>query len=182
LEGLPATIPKVATKASQSEAADLVEWFAEAWRDPTYESFCAHVAPRLAPAARMVQPLVATHSGPEAFCRNIAPLFAAIPDVHARVLDWRGDEREVFIEFHLQGTLGRRFVRVHVCDRFSLRDGVVTERVSFFDPAPLLGAALRDPRALLALARMRRRGRALYETAFPCGFTTSQVPPNSTTL
>ena len=66
-------------------------------------------------------------------------------------------------------------------DRFSLEDGLVTERHSFFDPAPLLFAALRSPRALLALATMRRRGRALYETAFPSGFTTSQVPPNSMT-
>jgi hypothetical protein len=181
MEGLPATICKVVTETSQSEAAELVGWFAEAWRSPTYGSFCAQVVPRLAADARMVQPLIRTHTGAEAFCRNIAPLFAAIPDVHARVLGWRGDEREVFIEFHLQGTLGGRFVRLHVCDRFSLAGGLVTERVSFFDATPLMAAAARSPRALLALATMRRRGRALYETAFPSGFTTSQVPPNSTT-
>jgi hypothetical protein len=120
----------------------------------------------------MVQPLVRSHRGPKAFCRNIAPLFAAIPDVHANVLDWRGDERRVFIEFHLAGTLGGRPVRLHVIDRFSVRDdGLVTERASFFDPTPLLLTALRHPRALLALAAMRRRGRKLYETAFPTGFT-----------
>ena len=139
--------------------------------------------PRLAPDARMVQPLVKPHSGHDAFCRNIATLFAAMPDVHARVLDWRGDERTVFIEFHLQGTLGGRSAAA-ARDRSLLlrRTALVTERASFFDPAPLLVAALRNPRALLALATMRRRGRALYETAFPSGFTTSQVPPNSTTL
>jgi SnoaL-like domain len=164
-----------------SAAEELVAWFADVWSSPTYESFCRTAVPRFANDVRMVQPLVKTHTGPEAFCRNIAPLFAAMPDVHGQVLDWRGDELIVFIEFHLQGTLGGRFVRLHVCDRFSHRAGVVTERVSFFDPAPLIGAALRSPRALLALATMRRRGRALYETAFPSGFTTSQVPPNSTT-
>ena len=169
------------TSQQQTAARDLVAWFAEGWRDPTFESFCRHIVPRLAPDVRMVQPLVKPHRGRDAFCRNIAPLFAAMPDVHARVLDWRGDERAVFIEFHLQGTLGRRFVRLHVCDRFLLDDGIVTERHSFFDPAPILVAALRSPRALLALARMRRRGRGLYETAFPAGFTTSHVPPNSTT-
>ena len=100
----------------------------------------------------MVQPLVKPHRGHDAFCRNIATLFAAMPDVHARVLDWRGDERTVFIEFHLQGTLGGRPLRLHVTDRFTQEDGLVTERVSFFDPAPLLVAALRNPRALLALA------------------------------
>ena len=165
-----------------SSAEELVAWFTEAWRNPSYESFCRHIVPRLAPDARMVQPLVKPHRGSDAFCRNIATLLAAVPDVHARVLDWRGDERTVFIEFHLHGTLGGRPLRLHVTDRFTQEDGVVTERVSFFDPAPLLVAALRNPRALLALATMRRRGRSLYETAFPSGFTTSQVPPNSTTL
>jgi hypothetical protein len=167
--------------AGTAAAEDLVAWFAEAWRNPTYESFCRQVVPRLAPEVRMVQPMIRSHRGREAFCRNIAPLFAAVPDIHANVLDWRGDERTVFIEFHLEGTLGGKPLRLHVTDRFSQDGGLVTERVSFFDPAPLLLAALRNPRALVALATMRRRGRLRYETAFPAGFTTSQVPPNSTT-
>jgi hypothetical protein len=165
-----------------SSAEGLVAWFTEAWSDPTYESFCRDIVPRLAPDARMVQPLVKPYRGHDAFCRNFARLFAAMPDLHAKVLDWRGDERTVFIEFHLQGTLGGRPLRLHITDRFTQEDGVVRERASFFDPAPLLVAALRNPRALLALATMQRRGRALDETAFPSGFTTSQVPPNSTTL
>ena len=97
----------------------------------------------------------------------VAPLFAAMPDVHANVLGWHGDDQTVFIEFHLQGTLAGTPVKLHVTDRFSQEDGLVTERVSFFDPMPLLLVALRHPRALLALATMRRRGRFLYETAFP---------------
>jgi hypothetical protein len=167
--------------AGHAAAEDLVAWFAQAWRNPTYEQFCRYVGARLVPDARMVQPLVKPHRGHDAFCRNIATLFATMPDVHGRVLDWRGDERTVFIEFHLIGTVGRRLVRLHACDRFSLDGGMVTERNSFFDPAPLLLATLRSPRALLGLATLRRRARALYETAFPSGFTTSQVPPNSAT-
>lgn len=164
-----------------SPAEELVAWFTEGWRNPTYESFCRHIVPRLAPDARMVQPLVRPHKGHDAFCRNIATLFAAMPDAHARVLDWRGDERTVFIEFHLMGTVGGRPVRLHACDRFSLDGDLVTERHSFFDPAPLILAVLRSPRALLGMATMRRRARSLYETAFPAGFTTSHVPPNSVT-
>jgi hypothetical protein len=167
--------------ASDPVAAGLVAWFAEVWRNPAYESFCRQVGARLVPDARMVQPLVKPHRGHDAFCRGFATLFATMPDVHARVLDWRGDERTVFIEFHLIGTVGRREVRLHACDRFSLDGGMVTERHSFFDPAPLLWATVRSPRALLRLATLRRRARLLYETAFPAGFTTSQVPPNSTT-
>jgi hypothetical protein len=171
-----------ATTQQASSAEELVAWFTDAWRNPTYESFCRDIVPRLAPDARMVQPLVKPYRGHDAFCRNFATLFAAMPDAHARVLDWRGDERTVFIEFHLQGTLVGRPLRLHVTDRFTQQDRVVTERVSFFDPTPLLVAPLRNPRALRALATMRRRGRSLYETAFPSGFTTNQVPPNSTTL
>jgi SnoaL-like protein len=168
--------------AQDTAAPDLVAWFAEAWRAPTYEGFCRHAVQRFAPDVRMRQPLMKPHTGREEFCRNIATLFAVMPDVHGRVLGWRGDEHEVFIEFHLMGTVGGRPVRLHACDRFSVADGVVTERHSFFDPAPLIGAFLRSPRALLSLLTLRRRARALYETAFPSGFTTSQVPPNSTTL
>ena len=117
----------------------------------------------------MVQPLVEPHRGHEAFCRNIAPLFAAMPDVHANVLGWRGDERTVFIEFHLEGTLGGRPLRLHVTDRFSQEDGVVTERVSFFDPTPLLVAALRNPRALLALATHAAAGPDALRDRVPVG-------------
>ena len=166
----------------QSAAEELVEWFADVWRAPTYESFCRQVAPRLAPDALMVQPMMKSHRGPDAFCRNIATLFATMPDAHSRVLGWHGDDQTVFIEFHLMGTAGGRHVRLHACDRFSHEGGVVTERFSFFDPAPLVFAVLRSPRALLGMATLRRRARSLYETAFPSGFTTSQVPPNSTTL
>ena len=167
---------------AQLSAEDLVGWFADVWRSPDYETFCRRAVGRFADDVRMLQPLMRTHRGPDAFCRNIATLFALMPGVQGRVLDWRGDGRTVFIEFHLEGTVGRRAVRVHACDRFSVTGGRVTERHSFFDSAPLLLAVLRSPRALLGLPTLRRRARMLYETAFPSGFTTSQVPPNSTTL
>jgi SnoaL-like domain len=174
--------PATVDHGQATSAEGLVAWFTEGWHNPAYESFCRHIVPRLAPDARMVQPLVRPHSGHDAFCRNIATLFALVPDIHGRVLDWRGDERTVFIEFHLQGTVGGRLVRLHACDRFSQDGGLIRERHSFFDPAPLLGAVARSPRALAGLPTLRRRARSLYETAFPFGFTTSQVPPNSTTL
>ena len=152
-----------------SSAEDLVAWFTEGWRKPDLRVLLP--SHRAAAGSGRADGAAARRAPPghDAFCRNIATLFAAMPDVHANVLDWRGDERTVFIEFHLQGTLGGRPLRLHVTDRFTQEDGLVTERVSFFDPAPLLVAALRNPRALLALATMRRRGRALYETAFPSG-------------
>jgi len=149
----------------RQRAADFVDWFAEGWRAPTYESFCRHFGPRIAADVRMAQPLQRPYTGYDEFLRSFATLFAIMPDVHARVLDWRGDERVVYIEFRLEGTVGGRPVRLEVCDRFTLDGETVEERHSFFDPAPLLGAFLRRPWALLRLVRLRSRARALYETA-----------------
>jgi hypothetical protein len=64
-----------------------------------------------------------------------------------------------YIELTLRGTLGGRPVAWRACDRATLRDGLVVERESYFDPLPLLRAILTRPRAWPALARARRRQR-----------------------
>jgi hypothetical protein len=62
-------------------------------------------------------------------------------------------------ELHLtlRGTLGGRPIAWRVCDRATLRHGLVVERESYFDPTPLLRAVLTRPRAWPVLARARRR-------------------------
>jgi hypothetical protein len=51
----------------------------------------------------------------------------------------------------LRGTLGERPVAWRVCDRATFRDGLVVERESYFDPTPLLRAALtRQPPEVIA--------------------------------
>jgi hypothetical protein len=57
----------------------------------------------------------------------------------------------VFIELTLRGHLGRRPVEWTVVDRIILEDGLIRERRSYFDPAPLLKAVALRPRASLPL-------------------------------
>jgi hypothetical protein len=61
----------------------------------------------------------------------------------------------VYIELTLRGSLGGRPVAWRVCDRVTLRDGVAVERESYFDPAPLLAAIARTPRAWPTFMRVQ---------------------------
>jgi ketosteroid isomerase-like protein len=158
----------VATPADTSAGAaeTFVAGFIEGWRAPaSAEAAAAHFERLLAPDIRLIQPQLPTGVGYGALRRQfIEPLFELMPDVHCEVDRWatRGDD--VFIELTVIGTVGRRPVRMRVCDRVTLRDGVAIERESHGDPTPLLLAIARTPRAwprfLRMQARLRLRGRA----------------------
>jgi hypothetical protein len=65
---------------------------------------------------------------------------AGIPDLTGEVHRWGPHEAGVFIEFTLSGTIGDRSFEVRAVDDFLVGpDGLATERISYFDPAPLLG-------------------------------------------
>ncbi len=152
-----------ATVVADDWAPETVAWFAEGWRAPSYEQFCAYFLTRMDPEVRLIQPLARTGVGHDAFRAQFARLFAAIPDIHARVLRWSARGDDVFIELELEGTIGGRPIRWQTCDRLTLRDGLVVERRSFFDPGPLVAAfAMRPwawPRLIVSTARVSLCGR-----------------------
>ncbi len=136
------------------------EWvrgFEAGWRDPGgVDDFVAHFLPMLDPGVRMVQPQLPTLVGHEQFRRGFAePLFAMIPDLHGTVRGWAADGDVIFIDLVLEGTVGRKAVRMETVDRITLRDGLCVERVAFIDPAPLLKAVLMSPRAWPRFARIQ---------------------------
>ena len=57
----------------------------------------------------------------------------------------------MFIELTLRGHLGSKPVEWTVVDRIILEDGLIRERRSYFDPAPLLKAVALRPHASLPL-------------------------------
>lgn len=87
------------------------------------------------------------------------PLFALIPDLHGQVERTAVGADCAYIELTLRGTLGGSPVAWRVCDRTTLRDGLVVERESYFDPLPLLRAILTRPRGWPAFARTQMRQR-----------------------
>ena len=70
-------------------------------------------------------------------------LFRLIPDLHVVVHRWAEGDDVLFIEFTLVGTFGGGEISWPAVDRFLLRDGLVAERVSYFDPMPLFLTTLR---------------------------------------
>jgi protein-S-isoprenylcysteine O-methyltransferase Ste14/ketosteroid isomerase-like protein len=152
----------VTPAAPDTEAAQAwVAAFAEGWLAPTSaDAFADHFQPWLDPRVRLIQPQLPTMVGHRAFRERFArPLFALIPDLHGQVQRFAVGADCAYIELTMRGTLGGRPVAWRVCDRASLRAGVVVERESYFDPLPLLRAVLTRPRAWPALAHSQMRQR-----------------------
>jgi ketosteroid isomerase-like protein len=128
-------------KASPA-AAKFVEGFAEAWGRSDVDMLLALLTEDIV----LIQPLMAPVEGKAAARDSFARLFKLLPDLRAEVHRWAADGDLVFIEFTLEGTFGGRRVSWPAVDRFFLQDGLARERVSYFDPGPLLIHTLRRPR------------------------------------
>lgn len=123
-------------------AGDFVRRFAEAWAQPSPDRFEALFQPDV----RLAQPLGRPAVGVRAASASLARLFALMPDARGEVLGWRGEGDTVFIELRLAGTFGGKPLRWDLVDRITLRDGLIAERVAYFDPLPLIAAIARRPR------------------------------------
>jgi limonene-1,2-epoxide hydrolase len=150
---MTATTPAVngapGTDEQASAAAEWVRGFAAGWRDPAGpEQFAAHFEALVDPEFRLVQPMLSAVQGLAEWRDGfVRPTFAALPDLRAEVDRWASSGDTVYIEFTMTATVGRRTVRWPAVDRFTLRDGRPVERVSYFDPMPLVGAVARSPRS-----------------------------------
>lgn len=138
----------------EEAAADFARRFAEYWRAPSPERLSMVLAERV----RLVAPMTpVTHTLGEAR-QAFAGLFGLIPDLRGEVHRWGATADGVLIEFTLSGSAGGGPISWHAVDRFVLGDdGLATERVSYFDSAPIALTAARRPRAWPALLRSRLR-------------------------
>jgi hypothetical protein len=138
-----------------SDAAGFVERFTAYWQAPTPEG----LETVLAPQVRLVAPLTSTtHTRAEGI-RAFAALFELVDDMSAEVHRWGATEDGVLIEFTISGRAGGAPVSWHAVDRFVIgEDGLATERVSYFDSAPLVLTLARRPRSWPAFVRARLRG------------------------
>ncbi|HEY0392603.1 MAG TPA: nuclear transport factor 2 family protein [Solirubrobacterales bacterium] len=139
---------------SDTAAADFTRRFAEYWRAPSPQ----RLDMLLAEDVRLVAPMTpVTHTLEEARTA-FAGLFELIPDLSGEVHRWGATADGVLIEFTLSGTVGGKPISWPAVDRIALgRDGLASERISYFDSAPIGLAALRRPRAWPAFVRSRLR-------------------------
>jgi ketosteroid isomerase-like protein len=135
--------------APTSDAERWVAAFIDGWRAPRGpEQFAAHFRSQLSGEVRLIQPQLPMAVGHRGFEEQfVKPLFALMPDIRGEVERWAARGDHLYIELTLHATLGGRPLSWRVCDRVTLHDGVAIERESYFDPAPLLTALARSPRA-----------------------------------
>ena len=142
------------TRVSDAAAADFARRFAEYWRAPTPEGLETVLASRVRLVAPMTPVTETLADGQRAF----AGLFELIGDLTAEVHRWGATADGVLIEFTLSGTAGSKPISWTAVDRFVLgEDGLATERVSYFDSAPIVLTAARRPRTWPGFLRSRLR-------------------------
>ena len=125
---------------ADSPAADFVRRFQEFWSSPLPERLDALLSPHVVLVSPMMAPTT-TLQGAKAGWANLLTL---IPDLSNEVHRWGASEDGVFIEFTLSGTVGSERISWQVIDRFILgEDGLATERVAYYDPAPVAAALTR---------------------------------------
>jgi ketosteroid isomerase-like protein len=162
-----ASAPASRCSTRVSTTSEWVEAFTEGWREPRgAEAFIEHFRDILSEDIRLIQPRLPVVSGKRGFEEQfVRPLFRLMPDLRADVEHWAVNGEEALIEITLRGTLGGREVAWRACDRITVRDGLAVERETYFDPAPLLKAIVRAPRAWPAFIRLQIQARIGARTA-----------------
>ncbi len=124
--------------STQAEADDFARRFAAYWSRPTLDGLDA----LLRPDVRLAAPLTPTTDGLADGKQTIGGLLELIPDITGTVHRWGPHADGMFVEFTLSGTLNGEPVSWRAIDSFELDDqGMARERVSYFDPAPILAQA-----------------------------------------
>ncbi len=117
--------------------AEFVARFTAAWQQPVD---VANLGALLHPDVRLIAPgmpeTVGRGPGVEAFRQ----VFVIVPDFHIDVERWSVSGDAVFLEVTMRGTINGHAVVIPSVDRILLRDGLVVERVAFFDPTPMVTA------------------------------------------
>lgn len=140
--------------SGESAVADFARRFAEFWAAPSPEGLGTVLATRV----RLVAPMTPTTLTLKEGERTFAGLLELIPDLTGEVHRWGATADGMLIEFTLSGSTGRGPISWHAVDRFVLgEDGLATERISYFDSAPITLTVARRPRAWPGFARMGLR-------------------------
>jgi SnoaL-like domain len=149
-----------APRVADSQAAEFVHGFAQAWADPSPE----RLADLAHPDIQLRQPMMRPMRGRGAWREAVRELLDLVPDLRGEVVCWAASGPDLFIELRLRGTLARRPYEWTLVDHIRLEDGLVRERVSYFDSLPLMLEGLKRPSRLVDNLRLqlRRRQAATY--------------------
>jgi hypothetical protein len=136
-------------------AEDFVRRFAAAWADPSPERLGALAHPDVLLRQPMMRPI----RGAAAWREAVRDLLDMAPDIRGEVLRWAASGPDLFVELTLRATFARRPYQWTLVDRIRLEEGLVRERVSYFDPLPLMLEGLKRPSRLPRSLRLQLRRR-----------------------
>ena len=144
----------------RAAAERLAAALGEAWRGAPRGELPRGLRHLFVPDVRFSQPFAPPNVGYRGFERSYASLLALLPDLDIEVVGWSARGANLYVEFELSGTVGRKRLLLRSCDRFVLREGLVVERHAFIDLLPLIWAiAVRPltwPRAVRGYLRLVR--------------------------
>lgn len=129
--------------ATTSEAADLVERFAEAWSKMNPDAF----TPLFHPDVHLIHPIERDTHGVDEARELMRRTMAVVPDLRYDVQGWATGSGHVIIWGRLHGTVGGDPIEWPLVDRIKMEDGLIRERVAYFDPLPIFATLIRRPRA-----------------------------------
>jgi len=134
-----------ATSLSGQPAAPaaFVAKFERYWSAPTAEA----MATLLTEDVLLIQPLSPPTRGLSAAQARFTAIFRWIPDMRACVDEWCARDAHLYIAFRLSGTFGGGYVEWPAVDRIVLRGDYACERVSYFDPSPIVRTVALRPAA-----------------------------------
>ena len=115
--------------------------FADFWAAPSP----ARLPELLHPDVVLRQPLAPPAIGIAQAQQQLERFCRCLPGLHAHVEHWATNGDHMFIEFTVKANLARDVLTWPTVNRLILRDGKATERVTYFDPLPVLPALLRHP-------------------------------------
>lgn len=143
------------TAPTDRDAAHFVDRFGRAWAATDPDAF----TPLFRPDVRLVHPIERDTRGIDDARAFMARTMALVPDLSYELHGWASGSGTVLIWGRLHGTLAGGPVEWHLVDRITLVDGLIAERVAYFDPLVVLGTVLRRPRAWLPFLAGRLRAR-----------------------
>ncbi|WP_067843954.1 nuclear transport factor 2 family protein [Mycolicibacterium wolinskyi] len=134
-------------------AADLVERFAQAWAQMDPDAF----TPLFRPDVHLIHPIERDTHGVQQARDFMARTMSLIPDLRYDVQGWASGSDHVIIWGRLYGTIGGGPIEWPLVDRIKLEDGLIRERVAYFDPLVILGTVARRPSAWWPFVRGQLR-------------------------
>lgn len=139
--------------AADPEAADLVARFTDAWQRKDPDAF----TPLFHPDVHLIHPIDRNTHGPDEAREFMARTMSVVPDLRYEVEGWASGSGHVIIWGRLHGTAGGGPISWPLVDKIRMEDGLIRERVAYFDPLAVFAQLARRPKAWPAFLHGRLR-------------------------